>query len=55
MEGKVGHWLATVDATTREHFEKRLHRAGKLAAAPRPERTVVRARRMPILPPPMRH
>ncbi len=32
-------WLATADATTREHFEKRLHALEK-AATPKPERIV---------------
>ena len=40
-KAKWAAWLATVDATTREHFEKRLHALEKPAAAPRPERTVV--------------
>ena len=33
-------WLATVDATTREHFERHLFALEKPAAAQRPERTV---------------
>ena len=32
-------WIATADATTREHFEKRLHALEK-AATPKPERVV---------------
>jgi hypothetical protein len=40
-KAKWAAWLATVDATTREHFEKRLHALEKPAAAPWPERTVV--------------
>ena len=40
-KAKCVAWLATVDATTREHFERRLHALDKPAAAPKPERTVV--------------
>ena len=40
-KSKCVAWLATVDATTREHFERRLHALDKPAAAPRPERAVV--------------
>ena len=40
-KAKCVAWLATVDATTREHFERRLHALDKPAAAPRPERAVV--------------
>ena len=39
-KAKCVAWLATVDATTREHFERRLHALDKPAAAPRPERVV---------------
>ena len=40
-KAKCVAWLATVDATTREHFERRLHALDKPAAAPKPERVVV--------------
>ena len=40
-KAKCVAWLATVDTTTREHFERRLHALDKPAAAPKPERTVV--------------
>lgn len=40
-KAKCVAWLATVDATTREHFERRLHAMEKPAAAPKPERAVV--------------
>jgi Domain of Unknown Function (DUF349) len=38
-KGKWTAWLATVDATTRDHFERRLHALEK-PATPRPERVV---------------
>ncbi len=40
-KAKCVAWLATVDATTREHFERRLQALDKPAAAPKPERAVV--------------
>lgn len=40
-KAKCVAWLATVDAPTREHFERRLQALDKPAAAPKPERTVV--------------
>ena len=40
-KGKCIAWLATVDATTREHFERRLQALDKPAAPPKPERVVV--------------
>jgi hypothetical protein len=40
-KAKCVAWLATVDSTTREHFERRLQALDKPAAAPKPERTVV--------------
>jgi hypothetical protein len=40
-KAKCVAWLATVDATTREHFERRLQALDKPVAAPKPERTVV--------------
>ena len=40
-KAKCVAWLSTVDATTREHFERRLQALDKPAAAPKPERAVV--------------
>ena len=40
-KAKCTAWLAAVDATTREHFERRLQALDKPAAAPKPERTMM--------------
>ncbi len=40
-KAKCVAWLATVDITTREHFERRLQALDKPAAPPKPERAVV--------------